>query len=243
MVVVKRLDMPRVPPLPDSLEYLQPVRKQLAGLRAEELNEDFDPSMVEAALAGRIAGLPPALARERLCADAADLQGWLSHSGQGDRLHFALGFMLVALESPEKLLAAPREGQPQEEVHMQFPSEAKAKPHFQGWKIRWNGFTAWVLPCDRDSYQREIRAFQEPVEQYANLIAIEVSPLRVGPVQGVKRVETTAELGAKHVKYALEVPGGYATAAVMKKGLKWQESHIEQLFATIQVAKPHESAA
>src|SRR5678816_838395 len=67
---VKRLDMPRIPPLPDSLEYLKPVRKQLAALRVEELNEDLDPSMVEVALAGRIAGLPPSLARERLRADA-----------------------------------------------------------------------------------------------------------------------------------------------------------------------------
>jgi hypothetical protein len=235
--------MQRLQPLPQSLSYLNPVRKQLAALAAEDLNEDMDPSVFRSTLCERIAGLAPDQARERLRADAAELQEWLSQTAQEDRLHFALGFLAIASESPEKFLTAPSERQAEHQVRMQFPEGAKTKRHFQGWKIRWNGFTVWVLPCDQTSFQREIQGFQEPVGQYAALIAVAVLPVHFGAAHGVKRIETTAELGTKHAKYALEVPGGCALVAVMKKGLKWEESEVEQWFSTIQILKSHESAA
>lgn len=236
--------MPHVSSLPKRLRYLNPIRKHLAAFAPDELSEDMDPSLFQNAFRKRIAGLPLDQAKKILQGDQIELQRWLSQPGQNnDRLYFVYGFLVIASESLEKFLEAPSEQQIQDTISMEFPSEALTKKHYHGWKMRWRGFTLFVLPCDETSFESEIRGFHDPIGQYANLITVSVVPVHFGVVHGVKHLRTIAELGSKQIKYALKVPGGYATAAVMKKGLEWEESQLEQYFSTIQVIKDNENVA
>jgi hypothetical protein len=69
-------------------------------------------------------------------------------------------------------------------------------------------------------------------------MAVTKVPVELGAVLGFKYVHCIPELGSKQVRYSLRVPGGYACAVVLKKGLKWEESQLEQWLATIQVIAP-----
>jgi hypothetical protein len=229
--------MPRSAPLPKSLSYLNPLRRQLAALPEEEVNEDLDPSPFQSVFLRRIEGLSPDEAKAALQADLAQLQRWLNQPGQqAERLNFVLGFLLIAAGSPEKLAdvaSEPRKLQ----VELQFPPEAKIKRLHGGWKARWRGFTVFVLPEERACFEREIELFREPVQQYAKLISISVLPVRLGNVTGFKKVQEILEVGNKDVSYALQVPGGYATAAILKKGIEWDESVFDQCLSSIQVVE------
>jgi hypothetical protein len=223
--------------LPGRLSYLSPIRKKMAALAPEEINEDMDPSMFAEVLRGRIKGLSLAEGKKALQDDASELQEWLRQPGMdGDRLHFFLGFLLIASEAPEKLSKASVKA-PKPRIEMRFPPEAKARELHGGWKARWRGFTLFVLPSVEECFEGEVAMFREPVGQYANLISVSVVPVRFGDVTGFKQVEVTAEVGAKHVRYALRVPGGYATAAILKKGIEWEEAMFDQWLATIRVVQ------
>jgi len=229
--------MPRTSQLPRRLSYLNPIRRQLAALAPDEVNEDMDPSPFRSVFLQRIKGLSSDKAKATLQADQVELQQWLSQPGQQqDRLHFVLGFLLIASESPEKLSQVSVEP-PKPQIQVQFPPEARTKRLHGGWKARWRGFTLFVFPSEKECFEREIEMFREPVEQYANLISRSVLPVHLGNVTGFEQIEVTAEVGAKNVQYALRVPGGYATAAVLKKGIEWEESIHDQWLSTIQVIR------
>ena len=119
---------------------------------------------------------------------------------------------------------------------MQFPPGAKTKPIHGGWRWRWRGFTVFVLPSQKACFDAEIELFREPVPEHSSrFTSVSVLPVRLGRVSGFKQVEVVAEVGVKDVRYALRVPGGYATAAIMKKSIEWEEAVFEEWFSTIEV--------
>ena len=229
--------MPRSAQLPKSLSYLNPLRRRLAALPEEEVNEDMDLSPFQRVFLRRIKGLSPDEAKTALQGDLVQLQQWLNQPGQqAERLNFVLGFLLIAAESPERLSEAASESS-KFQVEMQFPPEARIKRLHGGWKARWRGFTVFVLPEEKACYEREIEFLREPVQQYAKLISVSVLPVELGNVTGFKKVQVVPEVGTKDVSYALQVPGGYATGAILKKGIEWEESVFDECLSSIQVVQ------
>lgn len=230
--------MSRVSPLPLELEYLEPVRKHLAGLSPSEVSEDVDPRPFYSVLQTRIAGLSNTEAKVRLKADYAQLQRWLESSGlKEDRLYVLLGFLLVASESPQNLPETANEPKPQWAIRGEFPPEARVKRTGRGYRVRWNNFTIHLIPLDEAAFYEEIRGFNAPVTQYANLISNSVAPVQFGTVRGIRQIQIIAEVGSKTAKYALAIPGGHAMAAIISKGLEWDESQVERFFGTIQMTR------
>jgi hypothetical protein len=119
--------MPRTTQLSERLRYLAPVRKELAALAPEELNEDMDPSLFQRVLRTRIKGLSPERAKVALEGDCAELKSWLDLPGQEqDRLHFASGFLAIAAGSPRRLLKVSRR-RPEPQIRLQFRSPRRVQ--------------------------------------------------------------------------------------------------------------------
>lgn len=229
--------MPREP-LPKSLSYLSPIKKLLASLTRDERPQDIDPSVFQNLIQKRINGLSVEQAKKTLRDDHEKLEQWLGEPGrQNNPLNFILGFLMIASERPEKFQEPSFEQSAQDEVEMQFPPEARVKKQGLVWKARWRGWTLFVLPCDKTAFDSEIESFREPVRQYANLIAVSLTPVQFGAVSGFKKVTVITELGSKNAEYALTVPGGYVSATLFKKGTDWEEATLDQYFSTIQIIK------
>lgn len=118
---------------------------------------------------------------------------------------------------------------------MKIPTEALAKKLHGGWKASWLGFTLLVFPSDKKSFEKEVEFFHQPPKPHPVPIAVSVTPIAFGKVKGFKKVMVINEIESKSVDYTLEVPGGYATAEILKRGIKWEESKLEQCFHTIHI--------
>jgi hypothetical protein len=89
-----------------------------------------------------------------------------------------------------------------------------------------------------DEYQRQVTLLGEPATgPYAQFYSITVTQVTFGAVKGVKSVRVVREVGSKSVQYALEVPGGFTHAGILKRGLEWDEAEWEQFFPTIRMIK------
>jgi hypothetical protein len=82
--------------LPKELDYLAPVFASMLELDLSEIDESFDTSELDAALATRLRGLGAKAARSRLAADRALLTAWLESQGEHPA-HFVVAY----LEPPE----------------------------------------------------------------------------------------------------------------------------------------------
>ena len=62
-----------------------------------------------------------------------------------------------------------------------------------------------------------------------------MTAVKFGEVSGFKRFVDLSIVGSVNVDYALEVPGGYATVALLKKAATIDVEKFEQYFHTIRV--------
>ncbi len=148
--------------------------------------------------------------------------------------------LVAELQHYRKLAAT----QPHDEVKMDLPEGAHVKMEQGVWKVRWRKFQFFIGPLSEQEFHGQTALLGEPAAgQYARLYSITVAPATFGAVRGVKRVEIIREVGSKSVRYALEVPGGHAHAAIIRRGLEWDETEWEQLFPSIQMIKNERNPA
>jgi hypothetical protein len=143
---------------------------------------------------------------------------------------------------------------PHDEVKMELPEGASLKTERGAWKIKWHSSRCIIGPSNEKSFKATLKMYNEPDGQYSHLVSKSVTPVAFGAVTGFKRVllvppdinpkdveYTMLVPGSKDVDYTLQVPGGFASAGILKRGMKWDESEWEQFFHTIQMIK-HEKA-
>ena len=131
--------------------------------------------------------------------------------------------------------------QPHDDVKMDLPEGARVKTEQGAWKLRWRKYLFFVCPSSKLGYDQQVALFNEPSGQYAHLYSITVTQVTFGSVKGMKRVQIVRDLDSKSVNYALEVPGGFVEAGIVRRGMAWDESEWEQFFHTIQMIKRHDT--
>jgi hypothetical protein len=94
--------------LPKELEYLAPVFASMLELDLSEIDESFDTSELDAALATRLRGQGAKAARSRLAADRALLAAWLESQGEHPA-HFVIAYIEPAemVDHLRNLVATP----------------------------------------------------------------------------------------------------------------------------------------
>ena len=142
--------------------------------------------------------------------------------------------LVVELQHYRKLAAAA----PHDDVRMDLPEGARLRTEQGVWKARWRKSQFFVGPLSKEEYDGQVVLLSEPAAgPYAHFYSITVTQVTFGAVKGVKSVRVVREVGSKSVQYALEVPGGFAHAGIVKRGLEWDEAEWEQFFPTIRMIK------
>jgi hypothetical protein len=212
--------MPRLSPLPEKLRYLQPFRKQVAKLKPEEIDESMDLSLLNQLLCGRIEGLPVEEGKKILQADQAVLEEWLASPKLEDNggMVFLHGYLMALPELVDRLLEKEDKPQKQEEIQMELPAEARIRKlgGERGWKVSWLRTTLFISPVDKKYMDYKVKDFHEGPRHH--LSKVEVTPVVFGNVTGFKRLVDLSIIESMHVDYALEVPGGYASASLLVTG-------------------------
>jgi hypothetical protein len=139
--------------------------------------------------------------------------------------------LLAELRHYRKLAAS----LPHDDVKIDLPKGARLKTEQGAWTVKWHGFTFFLGPSAKKGFDQQVEIFNQTGGQYAHLISKTITSVVFGAVRGIKHVQITQELDSKTVDYALEVPGGFAYAGILKSGMKWDESEWEQFFDTIQM--------
>ena len=231
--------MSRLSPLPEKLRYLQPFRKQVAKLKADEAVEDTDLSLLNQLLCGRIAGLPVEEGKKMLQEDQAMLEEWLASPKLEDNggMFFLQGYLMALPELVDRLLEEKDKPQERDEIEMELPPEARIKKIGAecGWKVSWLRTTLFIFPTDKKHMDYMVKDFHEGARHH--LSKVEVTPVIFGKVTGFKRVVDMSIVESMSVDYALEVLGGYASASLLKKGTSIDESRFEQYFHTIRIVR------
>jgi hypothetical protein len=117
---------------------------------------------------------------------------------------------------------------------MDFPPKARIKKMTGGLlKTTWLRTTVFVLLCDREYRDRQIKELLEGPRE--KLSKVSVTQVKFGNVHGVRRFVDLSVVESMSVDYALEVPGGFAMVALLKKGTENDTSQFEQFFHTIRI--------
>src|ERR1041385_366516 len=155
--------------LPARLRYLQPVRKRFATMRAEEINESMDQTLLDRVRRKRVKDLSVEKARTALNGDRAALRVWLAQPGlENDGLNFVVGFLLIAAETPEHFLVPPTPTVPPDrEVRMDLPERARGVDREAGTlgflcgKLR-----LYVCPIKEEEIDLEVSQFRAQAKSY-----------------------------------------------------------------------------
>jgi len=228
-------------PLPVRLQYLEPVRKQLAALPPGEVHEYTDLSVLRKAVRKRIKGLSEAEVAVALQQDTEELERWLAAGGVE---HVHLHFLLPLLPDAVELLLREETPTPPErgEVSMDLPAEAKVSKENGCWAVQWQREMLSLFPFHEEDLLREIGQFRENARRQP-LIAgegTEVEEVQFGPVSGVKRTLRGTQGKAKYrrLDYALIVPDGHLMATLQSTARKFgdfDETEIEAYFHTLKI--------
>jgi hypothetical protein len=231
--------MPRLSPLPEKLRYLQPFRKQVAKLKPDEAIEDMDLSLLNRLLCRRIVGLPVNEGKKMLQEDLTMLEEWLVSPKLEDNggMFFLQGYLMALPELVDRLLEEKDKPKERDEIEMELPPEARINKlgGERGWKVSWLRTTLFVFPVDKNHMDYMVKDFHEGPRHH--LSKVEVTPVAFGNVTGFKRFVDMSIVESVHVDYALEVPGGYASASLLKKGMQIDVSKFEQYFHTIRIVR------
>jgi len=250
-------------PLPERLQYLRPFREFLAKLPKSEAS-DADPTLLEELIHEQIRGKTAEEAKAKLNADLDELEKYLSAPRcRNDRLHFVLGYLLIAVEDPQQLLKPPEKPKPIEErLLMDLPPKVKSKVA-EDWPsllVKWKGqhFSASKCRMDDDfqskrilielahpnasEYERFILrgepALAEMVPPVARGIRPQSISVNLGKVIGHKYVSSGESPATwKRVDYLLQIPGCYISASIQAQE-SFNESEWEPYVATLRFEKP-----
>jgi hypothetical protein len=223
-------------PLPTRIRYLEPVRKQLAALDPDDIHEDTDLSVLRRVVRKRVKGLSEGQARAALQEDAAELERWLATPGLQDaRLYFVLPILPEAVE----VLLTEQSQEPPErgEVSLELPDGAKIMKENGCWSVKWRRLLLCLAPSHREEMHREAGRFKDEAKSRPIVggSGMSVADVRFGQVSGIKCITKVASPRFKRLEYALEVPGGYVTAALAQGAGDFDESEIERYFRTLRV--------
>lgn len=229
--------MPRPSPLPESLRYLEPFRKQVSKLKSEEIDESMDLSLLNKLLLERIKGISTIEGKKILKADYEVLENSLSSSEVSDDggMTFLQGYLMALPELVDRLLEEKDKPEPvPKSVQIDLPPEAKIRKLSGGlWKVTWLKTTLFILPCDKEYKDSQIKEFHEGPRH--KLSKVSVTPVKFGEVTGFKRFVDLSIVESVHVDYALEVPGGNVTVNLLKKATAIDTERFEQYFHSITV--------
>ena len=224
-------------PLPESLIYLEPVRKQFAKLGPDQIHEDTDLSVLRRAVKKRIKDLAPDQISSALCDDAARLGEWLSTpEGQLEhnaRMHFVLPLLPDAIE----ILFSKESGKdtPEKEVFMTTPVEAKTSKEYGILTLKWKRMHLSLYPADENWFHKSISEFRHFAQPEVTAYPKVVTEFEVGEVKGFKAISECP--GFKRVDYALKVPGGFVVGVLDFANTKFDESLLEKFFDSITVVE------
>lgn len=231
--------MPRISPLPERLQYLQPFRKRFASRQPEELNEDTGFTPLLALLSKRIAGLSVEDAEKLLEEDMAALQSWLSAPEQiNDCLHFAAGVFLIA--PPAELVEqiweeTKKQKKPLPWVEMDMATGIKPR-RFEsegdgGMFVKWSGLAFSISIGSEAAFVQGNRpaAMCDPHNK------VTCAPVQFGEVTGTKYIEIGENAFGrpnKRIIYVLAVPGGHVEVSISFLGkrpsAKWDEIKLKE---------------
>jgi hypothetical protein len=244
--------------LPKRLLYLQPFCEFLKKLPRADVDETADTTLLEDLLRKRLRGMGLKKAKDELTSDLNELEIYLSAPRlRNDRLHFVVGFLLIAAEKPEVFLKPPEKPRViLERLTMETPPKAKSSIDEYSLNIKWKrqNFHALRLNMeDEFSRKRTLVELEHPnASEYELLNLLGFSRLaesmppsarqiqqpqaiaiRLGNVMGHKRVSLCdAPSYYKRVEYLLKIPGGYVSVFVSAKQ-PFDESEWDLYLATL----------
>jgi hypothetical protein len=223
--------------LPDRLRYLEPVRKQLAALNPDDIDESTDLSVLRRVVRKHLKGLPDQDARLALREDAAELERWLSTPGlQDTRLYFVVPILPDAIDVllTERPPSRPERG----EAKMDMADGAKVTVENGCWSVKWRRFYLSLYPSHLEDIHREAGQFRDDARSHPMIDGngMSIGEVRFGEVTGIKRVSKIASPPMfKRVDYALDVPGGHIVAVLDSSRGDFDESEVERYFHTLRV--------
>ena len=225
--------------LPDRISYLEPVRKQLTAMAAEDINEDVDLSVLRRVVRKRIKGKSIEDSCVLLNEDVEKLEKWLSSANEKDQ---RLAFVLPILpEANEILFAKPNKGPTERgEVSMELPVDVKVKKEYGCLEAWLNKMFLSIMPQYQDGIERLTKEFHRNIERSAQVsgCAYSAVAVRYGNVVGTKFIsKSSVPIFDKSVNYALEVPGGHVICTVLSVRVShdFDESNLEAHFSTLRV--------
>ncbi|HXB59782.1 MAG TPA: hypothetical protein VNU95_09465 [Candidatus Acidoferrales bacterium] len=249
--------------LPERLQYLQPYREFLGKLRKSEVGDGTDTTLLEELIYEQIHGKTVEEAKEKLSADLEELEKYLSVPvRRNDRLHFVLGYFLIAAEDPAELLKRPEKPKPVEEkLVMDLPPKTKPETS-EGWpslNVEWKEESFYAHKCrmDDDFQAKKVMVeFNNPnATAYEHFILrgepgmAEMIPkaarekrrqsisVDLGEVKGHKYVSTGAAPATwQRVDFLLQVPGGYVQGTIQASVL-FDESKWDPYLKTLRLEK------
>ncbi len=197
----------------------------------------MDLSLLNKLLLERIKGIPTDEGKKKLKSDSEVLETWLSSPGLNDKggLTFLQGYLMALPELVDRLLEEKdKPAPPQKEIQVDFPPEAKLKKMRGGLlKVTWLRTTIFVMPCEKEYRDYQIKAFREGSSD--KLSKVSVTKVKFGDVTGFRRFVDFSVVGSMNVDYALEIPGGYAVVTLLKKGPAIDPSRFERFFHTLRI--------
>ncbi|HWC59556.1 MAG TPA: hypothetical protein VHC44_07660 [Verrucomicrobiae bacterium] len=218
--------------LPERLQYLQPFRQFLTKIPKSEVGDTTDTSLLEKLLRDQIQGLTQPEAREKLSGDLKELEEYLSDR-LTDRLHFVVGFLLIAVEKPEELLKPPVEVKKREErLIMNLPPRSKSRIDEYSLSITWKRQRFYALRYNvKDEFTRK-RVLKE---LNPNPRAISIT---LENVTGYKHIRfSESPIVWKRVDYELIIPGAYVGITIQASHL-FDETEWDPYIATLHYAIP-----
>ena len=264
---VKNNFMAQSEPLPERLQYLQPFREFLAKLPKSEVGDGTDTTLLEELIYQQIQGKTVREAKEKLKADLEELDNYLSAPRRrNDRLHFVLGYFLIAAEGPEELLKPPEKLKPIEErLIMELPPKAKSNVDEYSLTVKWKRQRFLALRHNMDDeFSRKVTlaAFAHPnASEYERFLLMgepalaEMVPpaareirhqsisVNLGKVTGHKYVSSgEPPATGKRVDYLLQIPGCYVSIYIQSLA-SFDETEWDSYLATLRCEKPSDIGA
>lgn len=244
--------------LPERLHYLQPFHEFLAKIRKSEIGDTTDTSLLEKLLRDRLRGLRAKDAQEKLNGDLQELEGYLLNRPT-DRLHFVVGFLLIAVEKPEELLKPPVEiTKRKERLIMDLPPRAKSRTDEYSLSVKWKRQDFHALNYNmEDEFTRKwvlIKLAHPNASEYERLKLSGVSLPNVPPetqqrrspaisvnlenVSGHKYISfSESPIVWKRADYELKIPGAYVAVTIQASHL-FDETEWDPYLATLHYANP-----
>jgi hypothetical protein len=248
--------------LPERLSYLESFRDFLKKLPRAEIGETTNTELLEELVRKRLRNKSVKEARKILTEDLNELENYLSSpSRQNDRLHFVLGFFLIAAEKPNQFLK-PKEKPKEilERLAMSLPPKAKSSMDNYSLTAKWKRQDFYVLRLDMDDpFSRKYTLAQlkhpdasefeilkligcdglaEVVPKTARQIRPSKVPVTLGEVFGHKEVSLAQPpMIGRGVEYLLKIPGGCVSVSIWSRQ-PFDESEWEPYLATLRFETP-----